>query len=333
MAALRFAERSLWFLPRGFPIRFKSIDHVDSSQTDGLLSAYKFIMRRTYPKQRLIHQPPTPVRSIDELMAIAYAMEKESIDRYANLAKRMAAAGRDDLASVFERLVREETVHMNMVVAWSQQSRHHAPAVADYAPGGVFDDEGAALISPELQDIYQSFAMAVRNEERAFVFWAYVAADAPMPEVREAAERLAQEELQHAKVLRRERRKAFFADRFRKSSSAAAPDLVAIERKIATILQALAESSSGNHASNYRALATEADQLADDLAAEPLYKPPFKNAPSASSLEALCEWLAEHYIEAGETLPSQAGRDRAQELATAAIERLALIRDLESSRS
>ena len=333
MAALRFAERSLWFLPRGFPIRFKSIDHVDSSQTDGLLSAYKFIMRRTYPKLRLIQQPPAPVRSLDELIAIAYAMAKESTDRYANLARRMAAAGRDDLASVFDRLVREKTDHMNMVVAWSQQVRHHAPAAVESAPRGVFDDEGAALVSPELQDAYQSFAMAVRNEERAFVFWAYVAADASTPEIREAAERLAQEELQHAKALRRERRKAFLADRPRQSPSAGTPDLVAIERKTATILRTLAESNSGNHASNYHALATEADQLADDLEAEPLYKPPFKSAPSASSLEALCEWLAEHYIEAGETLPSQAGRNRAQELATAAIERLALIRDLESSRS
>ncbi len=54
--------------------------------------------------------------------------------------------------------------------------------------------------------------------------------------------------------------------------------------------------------------------------------------PSAASLEVLCEWLAEHYLEAGETLASQPGRDRAQALAGMAIRRLALIRHLEAAR-
>ena len=55
--------------------------------------------------------------------------------------------------------------------------------------------------------------MAVRNEERAFAFWSYVAAHAEVAEVRQAAETMAHEELGHVSILRRERRNAFHAER------------------------------------------------------------------------------------------------------------------------
>ena len=80
-------------------------------------------------------------------------------------------------------------------------------------------------------------------------------------------------------------------------------------------------------------LAAEARRMAQDLDTDPLDELPPAGAPSMPSLEALCEWLAEFYVEAGETLPSQAARDRAQALATAAIKRLALVRHLEDAAS
>ena len=282
---------------------------------------------------RLTSEPSTPIRTMDELMALAYAMEKESADRYAALAVRMREAGRQDLAAVFDRLVREETGHMDMVVGWSQQALHHAPPADEHAPKGVFDDEGAALVSPELQDAYHSFAMAVRNEERAFAFWSYVAADAPTTVIREAAERMAHEELEHARILRRERRKAFFAQRAHEPAPSDARSLGAIENDVAAALEQLAESASGRTRQDFRMLAAEARRMAQDLDTDPLDELPPAGAPSMSSLEALCEWLAEFYVEAGETLPSQAARDRAQALATAAIKRLALVRHLADSAS
>ncbi len=219
---------------------------------------------------RLTSEPSTPIRTMDELMALAYAMEKESADRYAALAVRMREAGRQDLAAVFDRLVREETGHMDMVVGWSQQALHHAPPADEHAPKGVFDDEGAALVSPELQDAYHSFAMAVRNEERAFAFWSYVAADAPTTEIREAAERMAHEELEHARILRRERRKAFFAQRAHEPVLSDARSLGAIENDVAAALEQLAESASGRTRQDFRMLAAEARRMAQDLETDPL---------------------------------------------------------------
>ncbi|MBB4279229.1 hypothetical protein GGE12_007042 [Rhizobium mongolense] len=56
---------------------------------------------------------------------------------------------------------------------------------------------------------WQPPSIAVRNEERAFEFWTYVASSAPTQEMRSAAERMAREVLGHVATLRRERRHAF----------------------------------------------------------------------------------------------------------------------------
>ncbi|MEJ1936656.1 hypothetical protein WDZ92_41220 [Nostoc sp. NIES-2111] len=55
--------------------------------------------------------------------------------------------------------------------------------------------------------------MAVRNEERAFAFWTYLAAHAGSEDVRQAAEKMASEELTHAAIFRRERRRAFHREK------------------------------------------------------------------------------------------------------------------------
>jgi hypothetical protein len=71
------------------------------------------------------------------------------------------------------------------------------------------DDVGGATLSP-----YQALSLAVRNEERAFAFYTYVAAQADArPEVQMHAESFAREELRHVSQLRALRRRAFHDER------------------------------------------------------------------------------------------------------------------------
>lgn len=271
---------------------------------------------------------PTSIRSMDELLAVALAMEKEAADRYAALAERMRSAGRPELADVFDRLVREETGHIDMVMSWSRRlSRQPREVVpTDAVPQDVFDDEAIGLVSPELVDAYRSFAIAVRNEERAFAFWSYIAAHGASVEIREAAEQMAREELEHAKTLRRERRRAFFKDRRLGSTVREPHDLSSLEMEVCQRLEEYADRNENR--SEYRDLAHEARMLSLDLASDPLQDPAQVRPPPPRSLDALCEWLADYYIDAGEQLPSQAARDRAQALATIAVKRLAVVRTL-----
>ncbi|TIS55544.1 ferritin family protein [Mesorhizobium sp.] len=280
---------------------------------------------------RLEAEPAAPVRSMAELLAIAFAMEKESAERYAELAERMRGSGQARLVEVFERLVKEETGHIENVVRWSRQSSGNDPDLRQlqWTPKGVFDDENAAVVSPELMDAYHSFAMAVRNEERAFAFWSYVAANAPSTEVRSAAEQMAREELEHARILRIERRRAFFSRRDGRAALTSSRDFATMEEQVAIRLEAYAAFRGERDKAVLSDLAAEARDLAQLLTASPLGTNNSISDRSLESLDALCELLAESYLNAGDCLPSQAGRDRAQVLATTAIKRLATLRYLE----
>ncbi|TPN35231.1 ferritin family protein [Mesorhizobium sp. B1-1-6] len=280
---------------------------------------------------RLKAEPAAAVRSMAELMAIAFAMETESAEKYAELAKRMRDNGQARLAEVFERLVREETSHIENVVRWSRKSGGNDPDLRQlrWTPKDVFDDEDAAVVSPELVDAYHSFAMAVRNEERAFAFWSYVAANATSMEVRSASEEMASEELEHARVLRIERRRAFSSRRDAEATFVTSGDLANMEEQIANRLNAFAAFRGKHDKAVLSRLAAEAGDLAKQLTGNPLGPSNSISNRSPESLDALCELLAESYLNAGESLPFQADRDRAQILATTAIKRLATLRYLE----
>ncbi len=76
-------------------------------------------------------------------------------------------------------------------------------------PENFDDEEGSShLLTP-----YRALAIAVRNEEKAFAFYSYVAGAAPDTQMQQIAEELAKDELAHAWLLRRERRKAYRRER------------------------------------------------------------------------------------------------------------------------
>ena len=68
-------------------------------------------------------EPPAPVRTLEELSAIAHAMEDEAATRYREIGGRMREEGSPALAEVFERLAAEEQGHLDLVVHWSEQQR------------------------------------------------------------------------------------------------------------------------------------------------------------------------------------------------------------------
>src|SRR5215208_1967417 len=115
-------------------------------------------------------EPPEPVGSLDELFAIAHAMEEEAAARYRELAAHMRENDSPALADVFERLAAEEQGHMQSVDHWSEKSSGRAPDLTRirWERPETFDDEGASVTAPGLLAPYRALSMAVRNEERAF---------------------------------------------------------------------------------------------------------------------------------------------------------------------
>ena len=158
----------------------------------------------------LADPPSTAVKSVEQMLAIAHAMEREAAVRYAVLADCMHRVDQREIAELLEGLAAEERGHIDRVERLAQQTLHRtlasAPIHSTLPQTFAREDEAnaAALLSP-----YRTLSIAVRHEERAFAFWTYVAAQAESSALRELAEMFARQELIHAAKLRHARRRAF----------------------------------------------------------------------------------------------------------------------------
>ena len=154
-------------------------------------------------------QPPT-FTSAAELMAVGEAAEREAAARYGDRAATMAAAGNTEVAALLRRLESEKRGHGEAL------ARRAVELGLRLAPTAVVPQAGVVPTLDEMADedaytvtAYRMLGIAVRNEQRAFTYFAYVAAHAADRELRQLAEALAHERLGHAATLRHERRKAW----------------------------------------------------------------------------------------------------------------------------
>ncbi len=197
------------------------------------------------PMSRLNSEPPA-LTTMHAVLDTAARMEQEAIDGYVALRQRMLDEGQPALAAVFDRLIAEEETHLRQVDLWAVETGPAGIAGTIAAPdlSPMFDAEGADMLPPETLDAYRAFSAAVRNEEKAFVFWSYVAARAPTAEIGHAAEKMAREELGHIATMRRERRKAFHAARVA-APPGDAPDILGLEEHFLKLLTSLPEWQDG----------------------------------------------------------------------------------------
>lgn len=277
---------------------------------------------------------PWTVQSMDELLALARTMEQEAIDGYVKLAERMRMEDRADLAAVFESLIAEEKGHLEQVNKWSEKLDQRPVTSFVVLPEPLFDDEGAGVVAQELLDSYRAFSMAVRNEERAFVFWTYVAAHAPSQEIRHAAEYMATEELGHVAKLRRERRRAFHKTHH-VGAQYAQGDLSVLEMQFAEHLQIAADAPGAVEPERLQSLARAARQRALLMSTEPFGGTPLLNRISRSvsnQLVPLSELLLDCYLDLAEREKGEPARDRAQQFAANLLQSLQVIRSLQVRR-
>jgi len=164
----------------------------------------------------LADRPLTAVKTVDEMVAIAHAMEREAAARYAMLADCMHRVDQYEVAELLDGLAAEERAHVDSVELLAQQRLHHAPGAAPpqaVLPKTFAREEEATAAA--LLSAYRTLSIAVRHEERAFAFWTYVAAHSASSALRDLAETFARQELIHAAKLRRARRRAFHSERGR----------------------------------------------------------------------------------------------------------------------
>jgi len=253
------------------------------------------------------------IETVADLAALGRMLERALGQKYAALAEQMERHGRKATAALFRRLAETKRDRVRAFDEWAE--RHGlAPQ-----PGDAPIDEAAAEAAgrllrlfgeardhgaredaerdlwaqdPYLLTPYRALAYAVRDTERAFRLYSYLASAAAAPEARDMAESLASEELDHANLLRVERRRAYRAERA-KGPPAELPsprmveglaDLlavaVAVETRLAEMLKARAAGAPALD-SLARERAALARRLDDERAAAPTPRPAIVKAVRA----------------------------------------------------
>lgn len=172
--------------------------------------------------------------------------------------------------------------------------------------------------------------MAVRNEERAFAFWSYVAAYSKDSEIKQAAEAMAHEELGHVSTLRKERRRAYHKEheeterRGHGDTGLMQIDARALELRLAAQLADLERGLGGAAAARTRDLLEETMQMSKKT--EGIGK--FPASLEQQDAETISETLVDAYLESAESSDDQTRVVLLQGLAEKAIARLAWLRSL-----
>ena len=273
-------------------------------------------------------EPAGRIRSMREFFALARAMEMDAANRYIETARQLRQQKAWHLADVFEGLSRNEKGHVQQVEQWAVHQGSDANADAPWPIPDTFDASPDEVAQSKLMTPYRALASAVRHEQRSFAFWAYVAAHAE-GEVKDAAERMALEELEHVSLLRKERRMAYHNDR----RDAVARDvtlsaLAATERHIADLIEQHAGPVPG--VEPIASLAMASKDAAVKLEAlgkvvHPKFSTPGVPAGRENDIASLAEYLAEAYLRLAETSRNELVLSLAQELAKSAIYRLGAV--------
>lgn len=163
----------------------------------------------------LERDPDVDEVDLQVLVGVASAIERESAQRYALLDAHMRRRGDAATAAAFRAMCEEERAHMVAVEHWAEGIGQKTPEDGRFdwllppELGSSWDEvSGSATLTP-----YRAFAIAAVNEQRAFALYSYLSAHAADPAVAAQAERLALEELRHAALMRRWRRKAWHRER------------------------------------------------------------------------------------------------------------------------
>jgi rubrerythrin len=135
-------------------------------------------------------------RSLAELMAQAYALEREAVERYGELADVLATHNNQEVAALFRRLASQEAMHANEILrtmGWTQPPR--PPGLPD-APEAPSYEETHYLMHP-----WHALRIALQAEQRAHDFFAALAQRCESEDLRTAALQLQADEGEHIALL------------------------------------------------------------------------------------------------------------------------------------
>ena len=175
---------------------------------------------------------------------------------------------------------------------------------------------------------YRALSMAVRNEERAFAVWSYVAGFAEDPEIKKSAESMAREELGHVATLRNERRRAYHSEHGATRAGQGGQRSMPGAWNVAWLrIWPISRSCRGASSDRARELRQEATGMSAQAAPRDGIGR-FPRSLERADAQTIAEALADAYLDGAESSDDPDRFESLQALAQRAIARLAWLRAL-----
>jgi rubrerythrin len=144
------------------------------------------------------------VSSLDDLLAVAYQIEIDAVERYNVLADQMETHNNPELVRIFRDLARAEGIHGEEIrrLAGDFDVAGHARQFARF--GRTESPEEAELGSAHyMMTPWHALQLSLAGEKRALAYFSFILETATDPKVKALAEDLVEEEAEHVTLVNR----------------------------------------------------------------------------------------------------------------------------------
>lgn len=144
------------------------------------------------------------VSSLNDLLAVAYQIEIDAVDRYNELADQMETHNNPELVKVFRDLARAEGIHGEEIrrLAGDFDVVNHALQIARFKPKGS-PEEAAFDDAHYLMTPWHALQISLAGEKRALAYFTSIVETAKDPKVKAMAAELVEEEAEHVNLVNR----------------------------------------------------------------------------------------------------------------------------------
>ena len=147
--------------------------------------------------------------SVADLLAIAYRIELDAVERYGLLADQMETHNNPELTKVFRDLSKAESIHAAEIreMAGDTDLNGRANALHSIWPKGESPEEVDLGAVHYLMTPWHALQLCLAGEKRALAFFTSIAETAKDAKVKEMAAELVEEEAEHVNLVYRLMRK------------------------------------------------------------------------------------------------------------------------------
>jgi rubrerythrin len=150
-----------------------------------------------------------PIFSVADLLAIAYRIEVDAIERYRLLADQMETHNNTELTKVFRDLSKAESIHAAEIreMAGDSDLAGRANALHSIWRKGESPEEVDLGAAHYLMTPWHALQLCLAGEKRALAFFSSIVETAKDPKVKDMAAELVEEEAEHVNLVYRLLRK------------------------------------------------------------------------------------------------------------------------------